>query len=218
MTTIQETSTATADGAAALVPRPPRLRRRWSLVLVSLMLAVLGAGAAVVALRAVATTEPVVAAASTIERGTVIERSDLTVVQVGVDPALSPVPGGELESLVGMRAAFDTPAGGLLTQASVTDAVTPGVGLSVVGVSLPDALLPGEPLRVGDTVRVVPTAGADPDAVVPDPLAARVVGLYPDEATASTLVSVEVGHDEAPTVAGLVAAGRVALVLDSRAG
>lgn len=218
MTAVQETPTTTVDPRAGQVPRPPRLRRRWSLVAVSVMLAALGATVAVVALQAVSTTAPVVAAAATIERGTVIERSDLTVVQVGVDPALSPVPAAELESLVGMRAAFDTPAGGLLTRASVTEEVLPGEGSSVVGVPLPDARLPGEPLRVGDTVRVVPTAGGDPQAVLPEPFSARVVGLYPDEETASTVVSVLVPFADAPVIAALVAEDRVALVLDSREG
>jgi hypothetical protein len=34
-----------------------------------------------------------------------------------------------------------------------------GSGMSVVGVAVPAALLPGEPLRAGDQVRVVATPG-----------------------------------------------------------
>jgi hypothetical protein len=216
VTAIQDAPPATTPAGGVGLPRPPRLRRRWSLVAVAVLLAVLGAGAAAVAFRSVSSTVPVVAAARTIERGTVIERADLAVVQVGVDPALSPVPGDRVEELVGLRAVWDTPQGALLTLDAVSDEVLPGQGRSVVGVSLADALLPGEPLRVGDAVRLVPTSGGTGEEVVADPWPARVVGLYPDAETSTTLVSVELAAQDAAPVAALVAEGRIALVLDSR--
>src|SRR5699024_9719055 len=116
--------------------------------------------------------------------------------QVGVDPALQVIPGDQMAQFVGQRAALDLATGSLLTRAAVTEQVIPADGQSVVGLALTPALMPGEPLRVGDNVRVVITAGAqgDPSALEQEPLAqAEVVGVVSpgmDGAGATTVVSV----------------------------
>ena len=54
---------------------------------------------------------------------------------------------------------MDPPAGGLVTRDSIEPVIVPGHDMSVVGVALPASVLPGEPLRAGDQVRVVATPG-----------------------------------------------------------
>ena len=88
-----------------------------------------------------------------------ISRDDLVTVRIGMDPALNPIPAAQLDGVVGQRAAMDLPAGGLVTQGSIAATVVPAQDMSVVGVAVPAALLPGEPLRAGDQVRVVATPG-----------------------------------------------------------
>jgi flagella basal body P-ring formation protein FlgA len=107
----------------------------------------------------VTTAQEVVAVRTTIQRGALISRDDLVAVRIGVDPALKPIPAVELDGVVGQRAAMDLPAGGLVTQGSITATVVPAQDMSVVGVAVPAVLLPGEPLRAGDQVRVVATPG-----------------------------------------------------------
>lgn len=115
---------------------PPRLRRRPALVAASVAAVCVGALLAVWAYSSLSTAQSVLAVRTTVHRGEVISRDVLVTVQVGVDPALSPVSSGQLGQVVGRRAALDLPAGALLTGEAVTDAVVPAAGLSVVGVAL----------------------------------------------------------------------------------
>ena len=142
----------------AIAP-PPKLRRRPLLVVASIAAVCLGALFGVWAYTSVSTAQEVVAVRSSVQRGALISREDLVTVRIGVDPALSPIPATELDGVVGQRAAMDLPAGGLVTRDSIASTVVPAQDMSVVGVALPAALLPGEPLRAGDQVRVVATPG-----------------------------------------------------------
>src|SRR5512132_2607289 len=162
-TTERAKKTAEAAGtpmtARDAIAPPPKLRRRPLLVVASIAAVCLGALFGVWAYTSVTTAQEVVAARSSVQRGELISREDLVTVRIGVDPALSPIPATELDGVVGQRAAMDLPAGGLVTRDSITATVVPAHDMSVVGVALPAALLPGEPLRAGDQVRVVATPG-----------------------------------------------------------
>jgi len=139
-------------------------------------------------------------------------------VQVGLDPALTPVPAGDMPSVVGQRAAVDIAAGTLVTREQVTTMVLPPAGSSIVGVAVPPGLLPGEPLVAGDRIRVVATPGAqgaftnEPPVTIP----AVVVGIHPQVDTGVSVVSVQVPQDRAAELAARAATGNVAVVLDSR--
>ena len=139
-------------------------------------------------------------------------------VQVGVDPALTPVPAGDMPSVVGQRAAVDMAAGTLVTREQVTAAVLPPAGSSIVGVAVPAALLPGEPLVAGDRIRVVATPGAQGEFTNEPPvtIAAVVVGVHAEVDTAVSVVSVQVPQGQAAELAARAATGNVAIVLDSR--
>jgi flagella basal body P-ring formation protein FlgA len=166
----------------------------------------------------VTTAQEVVAVRSTVPRGALIDREDLVTVRIGVDPALNPIPAAQLDGVVGRRAAMDLPAGGLVTQGSITATVVPARDMSVVGVAVPAALLPGEPLRAGDQVRVVATPGQQGEVTDDEQrsITAMVVGVYPDADSGQTVVSVQVPYDQAAELAARAATGKVAVVLDSR--
>lgn len=206
-----------AQPAVSVAP-PPKLRRRPVFAVASVAAICLGALVAAWAWTATSTSTDVVAVRASVARGEVIERGDLLVVQVGVDPALRPLPGEALDTVVGRRAAMDLAAGGLVTADAVTDTVVPSRGMSVVGVSLPPSLLPGEELRAGDRVRVVATPGVQGDVIEGEQrfIEAVVVGVYPDAEAGQTVVSVEVPYVDAAELAARAATGRVVLVLDSR--
>lgn len=200
------------------VAQPPKLRRRPVLVAASIAAVCLGGLLGAFAWTATSDTRSVVAVRSAVERGAVIGREDLMAVQVGLDPALTPIPAAQVETLVGQRAAVDMAAGTLVTREQVTTAVLPPAGSSIVGVPVPAGLLPGEPLVAGDRIRVVATPGAqgeftnEPPVTIP----AVVVGVRAQVDTGVSVVSVEVPQDRAAELAARAATGNVAVVLDSR--
>ena len=197
---------------------PPKLRRRPLLVVASIAAVCLGALFGAWAYTSISTAQEVVAVRSSVQRGELISREDLVAVWIGVDPALSPIPASHLDGVVGQRAAMDLPAGGLVTRDSISSTVVPAQDMSVVGVALPAALLPGEPLRAGDQVRVVATPGqqGDVDEGEQRSITATVVGIYPAADSDQTVVSVQAPYDQAAELAARAATGKVALVLDSR--
>jgi flagella basal body P-ring formation protein FlgA len=221
-TTVRAKNTAEAASSPmtardAIAP-PPKLRRRPLLVVASVAAVCLGALLGVWAYTSVSTAQEVVAVRSDVQRGALISREDLVTVRIGVDPALSPIPAIEVDGVVGKRAAMDLPSGGLVTRDSIASTVVPAQDMSVVGVALPAALLPGEPLRAGDQVRVVATPGQQGEVTDAEQrsITATVVGVYPNADTGQTVVSVQVPYDQAVELAAHAATGKVAVVLDSR--
>jgi len=203
------------------VPAPPRLRRRWGVFAAMAAVVCLGALGNVWLHQATTSASAVVAARSTIIRGQIINRADLVAVQIGVDPALRPVPASQLETLVGKRAALDVAAGSLLTGDDVTDKVIPARGESVVGVAVPVTLMPGTPLVAGDQIRVVATPGAQGEATpgAPRSISASVVSTATstDNGQGSlTIITVQVPDSDAAGLAAMAATGKIAIVLDSR--
>ncbi|WP_237768060.1 SAF domain-containing protein [Serinicoccus sp. CNJ-927] len=195
---------------------PPKLRRRPIQVLLALALVIAGALLAVWAWSAATDNVSVVALRETVPRGSQIGAEDLMVVQVNSDPALRTVPGDQLESFVGQRAGLDLSAGTLLSPDVVVEEVVPGAGQSVVGLALAPGSLPGEPLQVGDRVRVVGTAGQGDPAQVSDPveIPAEVANFSVSE-TGQVILSVVLDETRAGEAATWAAAGRVAVILDS---
>ena len=210
--------TARPPASADRVVAPaPKLRRRPLLVAGSVAAVCGGALLGAFAWTATSDTSSVVAVRAGIERGAVIGQEDLMSVQVGLDPALSPVPADAMGELVGQRAAVDMAAGTLVTREQVTTAVLPPAGSSIVAVAVPAALLPGEPLLAGDRIRVVATPGPQGEFTdSPVTIAAVVVGVHNDVETGAAVVSVQVPQGEAAELAARVATGNVAVVLDSR--
>ena len=203
--------------APALTP-PPKLRRRPSLIVASVLLVVIGALASAWAYTSLGNAQEVVALRVDVARGQVITAESLQVVRVGVDPALKTVPASEVGALVGKRAAVDLRAGQLLVPGVVAADVYLRAGKSAVGLSLSSAQMPSEPLSVGDRVRIVGTPGqqGEVDVALIKVFDGEVVTVAAPDASGVTAVTVEVASAVAPEVAARSAAGRVALVLESR--
>lgn len=201
------------------LPPPPKLRRRPALIAAAVVAICLGAILGGWAWTATTNTHEVLAARADIERGSIIEATDLVRVRVNSDPALKPVGAGSLDSVVGQRAAVDIAAGSLVTPSAYSDSVVPAEDLSVVGVALTSSQAPGMELQSGDRVRVVatPAEGSDAPAGVPSFSEAQVVGVRLSDDTGQLVVDLLVPHAEAATLAAQVATGNVAIVLDSRA-
>lgn len=208
----------TPAGARPTVGPAPRMRRRPALIAVSLALVVVGALVSVWAYTSLGSSREVVAVRTDVAMGSVIARESLVMVRVGVDPALQVVPADRIDTVVGQRAAVDLRAGQLMVPAAVSDDVVPHRGNSVVGLSLGPGQLPGEPLRVGDRVRVVSTPGQQGDVVAADVgvFGGVVVGVTGEDPSGKSTVSVEVPEKQAPELAARSATGKIALVLDSR--
>ena len=210
----------TQDAVAQAPAAPVRVRRRPMLIVASAAALMMGALGSVWLWTSATSRVEVIATRTTIARGATIAAADLVTVRMGVDPAVQVVPAGDAASLIGKRAALDIAAGGLVTRASVTDAVLPPKGSTVVGLALGRGLLPATPLKAGDAVRIVQTPGAaalptqDTAPVVTIP--ATVVSLSRTTDNQATLVDVLVRDDAAADLAARASAGKVALVLDSR--
>jgi len=206
-----------APQADAATAAPPRLRRRPVGVLVSVATIVLGSMLGLWLWSTAGTTTEVLAVRTLVHRGEVIDRDDLMVVRIGVDPTVRTVPAAQLDAVAGQRAALDLAAGGLLGPDQLAPTVLPGRGTSVVGIGLASGMLPAEPLAPGDAVRVVQTPGQQGEVEAPPvTIGAEVVGVHADEAGDQTIVDVLVPADAAADLAARAATGKVALVLDSR--
>lgn len=215
-TTGQRPPSRTATEPATVSP-PPKLRRRPVALVLSVATIVLGSVVGLWIWSTAGSTSEVLAVRTLVHRGEVIDRDDLMVVRVGLDPAVKTVPANRLAEVAGKRAALDLAAGGLVTPADVASVVLPGRGTSVVGIGLQAGMLPAEPLNPGDMVRVVQTPGPQGElGGTPVTIPATVVGVHSSDTAGHSIVDVLVPADVAADLAARAATGRVAVVLDSR--
>jgi len=185
-------------------------------ILLAAVLALLGAVGGGLAWSATSDAREVLVAARTIPRGTVIEPEDLRRVRVGSGAGLSAVAGEAAAAVVGKRAALDIAAGSSISPDAVTDAVVPGAGESIVAVPLTTE--PGTRLAPGDKVRVVvtPEVPGEDAGGLPEFAVGEVVTVHADRASKAMVVDVLLGHDDALSLTGRLAAGTAQLILDSR--
>jgi len=201
---------------ARTLARPPKVRRRPLVLMGALAAVLIGALAAAWIWTTSATATDVVAVREAVQRGEVIDRADLEVVKVGLDPSLDIVPASRIDQIAGQRAATDLAPGGLLAAGSVTNEVLPKTGQALVGVGLAPKMLPAEPLLAGDQVRIVETPGQQGEVVTAPVVMEAVVSRVTVLETGDTLVDVLVPTEKAAELAARAATGRVALVLESR--
>lgn len=218
MSTMTETTDqSTNTTPPAVVASAVKLRRRPLLMVVAAALIVAGGGLGALLWSSATTNAEVVIVRASVERGEVIAAEDLATVRVTLDPALQTVPGSGLPDLVGKRAAADLAVGTLLAPSQVTDMVVPATGESMVGIAVAPGLLPSEPLRPGDAVRLVQTPGAGGEVTgkaAPFTIDATVVSVT--QGDAQTIVNVVLPSTKAPDLAARAATGKIAVVLDSR--
>lgn len=211
--------TPSSGAAAPLVPAPPRLRRRPVQIGLGVALVAFGALLAALVVVNLNTAAPVLALATDVSRGQPITQADLVVAQVSPDPAISPVPAADVDTVVGQLATTDLSAGSLLVQGQTTGEQLPAAGQSIVVLTLPSTRVPTTGLQVGDPVRVVesPPENAPAGEQVVEPVVQSAEIAAVRDVPEAELVVLDLILDEgaSPTLAAAIATDRVSLVLDS---
>ncbi|MDN5915629.1 MAG: hypothetical protein L0I76_11060 [Pseudonocardia sp.] len=189
--------------------RPLRRRRSSRVLLLSVVLAILGALLGAYAYRAAVSRDGIVAIAQPRPFGTAIRISDLREAQLPSDTGLATVRWSEVDSVVGKLASTDLRAGQILTPDSVTDERVPAPGEAVVGLSVESGRAPSESLAARDEVLVVTGSGRPPRRAV-------VVRSGESDATGRRGVDVLVRQADAEELALASVDDRVAIVLVGR--
>ncbi|MFF4829425.1 SAF domain-containing protein [Streptomyces sp. NPDC001312] len=202
---------------------PPRVsarRRRPGVIALSLaLIAAGGAGVAVLLLQVGHRTE-VVTVVRDVQVGQVLTEDDLGKASIALDPAVKAVRAGDLDSVVGKRAAVELKPGSLLAPSQVTKDSLVKAGEQLVPIGLKPEQVPATALVPGQKVELVHVpaqgqeeAGKTSDAP-PRTIKGRVVkasGAAPG--TGVVVVDVATSAADGPTAAAWVAAGTLRLVL-----
>ncbi len=205
---------------APLLPGPRR-RRRPALLALAAAMVVLGALGAAYLATSLGQTSAVIAVAREVPQGQTITAADLVEARVSPDPALTPIPFGDRDQVIGLLAATTLTQGSLLTAEAVTAERLPPPGQHLVGVGVSAMQLPTTALRPGDQVLLVPVAEDTAPSTTPDTTAgaappevpATVVGAGSPAPDGLRVIDVLVEAAEGPEVAARAAAGRIAIVL-----
>lgn len=159
--------------------------------------------------------DPVLALASDVARGEVIERADLRIVFLSTDDDIAHVARADAATIIGRAAAADLAAGSLLTPGSVLEGSVVAAGEGVVGLSLEAGQVPSSRLRAGDVVNVVEgiaATGAERtggDVIV---RGAEVFAVEEMTASGRIFVSLKTSEDDANRIAAAAERGPVRLV------
>jgi hypothetical protein len=198
----------------ARTPLPTRQRRHGWTALGAVL--VIGLGAAFGYLYSTAgSKEPVVVVAASVAVGEVIDRSDLSTADLAGD--ITAIAGGNLETVVGQRAAVALLPGTVLQRSMVTDADPTPSGMVQVGLAVKGGQLPADGLIPGDRVQVLQlpgqVVGAEPagPSVIVDKVAVSAARQDPVQ-PGTTLLTLVVPAGVAPSVAAASAAGAAAVV------
>ncbi|MCX5441210.1 SAF domain-containing protein [Streptomyces sp. NBC_00063] len=200
---------------------PVKRERRWSVVALCIILAVLCALGAAAAVTSAGDRAKVLAVARDVPAGQALTAADLTVAEVSSDAALAPVSAADRAGVIGKRPAVGLRKGSLLV-ASQLDAGT-GLGdeKQLVGVQVKRGQVPVGTLAPGDDVLAVttPAQGAEeakPSDAPPSSVDAVVVSVSRPDATGTVVVNLAVASADGPMLATRAAQGRIALVREPR--
>lgn len=215
---------------------PPRVsarRRRPGVIALSLALIAAGGAGVAVLLLQVSDRTQVVTVVRNVQVGQVLTEQDLGQASLALDPAVKAVPAGELETVVGKRAAVQLTPGSLLAPSQVTSSSLVKAGEQLVPIGLKPEQIPATALVPGQKVQLVHVpaqgqsdAGAGAEAGSGEAsgdqaqtIAGRVVKASPTApGTGVVVVDVATAADDGPTVAAWVAADTLRLVLDAPDG
>lgn len=224
MSTTEARPVAPKATAPASPPRSLTTRRRRP-ALIGLSIALIAAGGLAGAFTVLTSGDKtqVIAVAKDIPYGHTVTENDLSVVSVGLDPALKPVKAGKKDSIVGQRATTELKAGALMTEGATTSKPLIGDNEQLVGLRLKPGQLPASKLAPGMKVLVVSTpdkdaAAAEPskqeDAELPKTLSATVINVGSADTSGNLTLDVAVPATDGPTLAGRAASGNIAVVLE----
>lgn len=199
---------------------PVRRERRWSVVALCIVLAVICALTAAWAVNSASDRTQVLAVARDVPAGQALTAGDVTVAEVSADAALSPLPAAQKSSVVGRRTAVDLRQGGLL----LASQLAPGSGLGddqeQVGVQVRRGMAPAGTLAPGDKVKAVTTPAQGDDLpksdTAPESMPATVVSVSRPDASGTVVVNLAVARDQGAFLATRAALGRVAIVREPR--
>ncbi|HEY5784132.1 MAG TPA: SAF domain-containing protein [Microlunatus sp.] len=203
---------------------PTKNRRRPAFAALAVALLALCALAGWATFQSVSATVPVVGVRETVTKGTIVQRDDLTIMQVGNDSNLHVIPATDIDQVIGRRAATDLPAGGIVPSESITDALVPAKGRSVIGIFARDGSAPLVGIEPGTRVRLVPLPATqeqpNPPKGQPQPTNQLVPGVViastPTDDGTGVRIDVDVAVGAATGVQILAAQNRIALVIDSQ--
>lgn len=156
----------------------------------------------------------VLALRSPVERGDVIESSDLMIVDISSEGRVSALGSEMVGTVVGNVALTDLSVGTLLTGDLFADRAAIASGEGVVGLALSPGEFPTLSLRPGDLVRVVETPRQADDAAGQTVLVevGEVVDVRPIGVQGQLFVSLSVSTTEADAVSAAASQGRVRLI------
>lgn len=207
------TSNGGSTRAIAAVRPPGRRARVPEIVVGVLITAVFALGAVLWHLRAVAKV-PALVAVSAIDRGEVVDSSDVRIAYVSSDGALARLDSSELNRVVGRVALVDLGEGTLFTPSMVAEATAIEAGDGVVGVALDPGAYPARGLAPGDRVNVVRTADAGDLDAEPSVIARNATVFAVEELSSDRLlVSILTSEGDAEAAAASAGAGGLRLVL-----
>ncbi|MFI6321604.1 SAF domain-containing protein [Nonomuraea sp. NPDC050556] len=188
----------------------------------------LAASVAVIALGAVGAWEvygvathqtPVLVMANDIPLGQVLQQQDLRTVAMGMDPSVQSFTAGQRSMVIGKRAAVDLRAGSLLAPSQITDSLVPAPGQVVVPVAVRVSQLPARGIQPGDrVVATVVLTDAQGQQARPADHPAQVDRVGQADADGLMVVDLLVPATDGTSLARQAASGKVALVLQSKAG
>ncbi|GGX96521.1 SAF domain-containing protein [Streptomyces fructofermentans] len=225
-----------ATGSKAVSPQggvggpvaPPRVsarRRRPGVIALSLaLIAAGGAGVAVLLVQVGDRTE-VVTVVRDVQVGQVLTEGDLGRASLALDPAVKAVRAGEVDAVVGKRAAVQLKPGSLLAPSQVTGDSLVKAGEQLVPIGLEPKQIPATALVPGQRVQLVhvPAQGAaevdEASGAAPQTLDGRVVkasGAAPG--TGIVVVDVATSAEDGPRAAAWAAAGTLRMVLAAADG
>jgi hypothetical protein len=203
------------SGDASGLAQQRRVRRGW--VAIGVLAIVLSALGSASLFRALGPSQEYLAVARDVPVGAQLTRADLRTVRLPGTPGLSPVPAGQADRVLEMYAAVPLAGGTLVSLSQLTDVRVPGPGEQLVAIPLGRDQLPGGMLRPGDQLLLVATTGGPAASRAdesPRTFVARVHDVWEGAGRGNSLVvSVLVADRDGVPVAGLAAAGRVAVVL-----
>ncbi len=196
--------------------RGPRPRRSPAMLILGVVLAASGAIGSVALYTSIGQTQEIVAVANAVYRGEQIERSDLLIVHMRVDPTLTVVPGSDIDQVVGTYAHFELVPGSTLSTAAFSSQMPPSAGQTEVGIVLNEGRFPNNDLRPGDDVRLVNCSTSIQTTAAG--YAATLWTVDSVDSNGTLRASVMVNNQDADTIATLAATGNLALALVTRGG
>ena len=158
--------------------------------------------------------EAVIALRNTVERGDVIDRDDLRVVQIDSDDQLNLLSRDESGLVIGRIALTDMAAGTLVTAEQFASGGEIESGTGIVGLALDPGEYPSLSIGLGDQVRVIevprPTERASEQLMIVE--SATVVDVGPIGVQNQLFISLAMPTEFADLVAAAAAQDRVRLI------